>query len=407
MMMFRVLCSWFLAFSALESMGQSQPPFSDNPAPIWENSFLIDNLANNSLGQDLTLRINKNAPYDCKSKVDCPASVIVSNATGNVNMPVDVNVKSLSVGKNQVIDGSGKWVGSPTGLIGPQGPKGDTGATGPQGLKGDTGAVGPQGLKGDTGATGPQGPKGDTGATGPQGLKGDTGTAGPQGPTGDTGPQGLKGDPGATGPQGPKGDTGPQGPQGLKGDSGAAGPQGLKGDTGATGPQGPKGDTGATGPQGLKGDTGSTGPQGPKGDAGAQGPQGLKGDTGATGPQGLKGDTGATGPQGLKGDSGATGPQGPQGPQGPKGDSGRWSSSTCRTVTTYLEKNSLPQMSLLAECAADEFLLSGACSVSSAGELRSFTPEFSRARFSCYAWRKDGVQPLWGDLEATAFCCKK
>ena len=108
------------------------------------------------------------------------------------------------------------------------------------------GVVGLQGPKGDTGATG---------ATGPQGAKGDTGA------TGAAGPQGVQGNAGATGPQGQKGDTGATGatgPQGLKGDTGVAGPQGLQGITGATGPQGPKGDTGATGPQGPQGATGGT-----------------------------------------------------------------------------------------------------------------------------------------------------
>ena len=101
-----------------------------------------------------------------------------------------------------VIDKSGKWVGDPTGLVGPQGlkgdtgaqgPKGDTGPMGPQGPQGDIGPIGPQGLKGDTGPVGPQGPQGDIGPTGPQGIKGDTGPVGPQGPQGDTGPAGAPG----------------------------------------------------------------------------------------------------------------------------------------------------------------------------------------------------------------------
>src|SRR6478735_678138 len=109
---------------------QPVPPFSDNENPVFENTYLIDNISNNSVGADLTLRINKKAPFDCKTKKDCPASVIVSNASGNVNIPVAVNVGSLHVGKNQVIDSTGKWVGPSTGLSGPQGlqgPKGDTG----------------------------------------------------------------------------------------------------------------------------------------------------------------------------------------------------------------------------------------------------------------------------------------
>ena len=60
----------------------------------------------------------------------------------------------------------------------------------------DGGLVGPQGPKGETGATGPQGPKGDTGADGP---KGETGATGPKGDTGDTGPQGPAGPQGAPG----------------------------------------------------------------------------------------------------------------------------------------------------------------------------------------------------------------
>ncbi|MDI1482518.1 collagen-like protein [Polyangium sp. y55x31] len=128
-----------------------------------------------------------------------PYAMVAGDAVG------DIHPTSVWVNGTIVIDGTGKWVGDPTGLVGPEGPQGPVGATG---------------------ATGPQGPKGTTGATG------------------------------ATGPQGPKGDTGAMGPQGPKGDTGAMGPQGPKGDTGATGSQGPKGDTGATGPKGATGATG-------------------------------------------------------------------------------------------------------------------------------------------------------
>ena len=48
----------------------------------------------------------------------------------------DIHPNSVTIGAQPVIDSTGKWVGSPTGL---QGPKGDTG---PQGPKGDTGAAG-------------------------------------------------------------------------------------------------------------------------------------------------------------------------------------------------------------------------------------------------------------------------
>ena len=84
---------------------------------------------------------------------------IIPDSTLNVTGPV-------SIGGVNVIDAQGKWIGSPTGLIGPTGPKGATGATGPEG---------PQGIQG------PQGPIGATGPEGPQGIQGDIG---PQGPAG-------------------------------------------------------------------------------------------------------------------------------------------------------------------------------------------------------------------------------
>jgi len=157
---------------------------------------------------------------------DVPAVLAMLSMAGN---------GTLRYAGHEVIDTNGKWVGDPTGLVGP---------AGPAGAQGETGATGP---------AGPQGPKGDTGAQGPQGATGATGPAGP------------------AGPQGPKGDTGAQGPQGATGATGATGPAGPQGPKGDTGAQGATGATGATGPQGA---TGATGPQGPKGDTGPQGPAG-------------------------------------------------------------------------------------------------------------------------------------
>jgi len=73
----------------------------------------------------------------------------------------DGSLGSLTVGGVPVIDGSGHWIGSSTGLAGPTGPQGDVGPAGPTGPKGDTGA---QGVAGPAGADGVQGPKGDPGA---------------------------------------------------------------------------------------------------------------------------------------------------------------------------------------------------------------------------------------------------
>jgi hypothetical protein len=188
----------------------------------------------------------------------------------------NITPNTVTINGTPVINSLGEWIGSPTGL------------QGPQGLTGAIGAIGA------TGAQGLQGPQGDPGVAGPQG------------------------DPGATGSQGPQGDPGATGSQGPQGDTGAIGPQGPQGDTGAIGPQGPQGDTGAIGPQGPQGDTGAIGPQGPQGDIGPIGPQGSQGDPGA---QGVQGDPGAAGPQGAQGDPGATGTQGPQGDPGPAGAS--------------------------------------------------------------------------------------
>lgn len=79
---------------------------------------------------------------------------------------------SFAINGSPVIDASGTWVGSPTGLVGPQGPQGDVGAQGPPGAPGTQGATGPQGTQG---ATGPQGPQGDTGPQGPEGPQGPSG----------------------------------------------------------------------------------------------------------------------------------------------------------------------------------------------------------------------------------------
>ncbi len=135
----------------------------------------------------------------------------IKSGNGNITVPGSVTAKEF------IGDGS-KLTNLTQGLVGPQGPKGDTGVAGP------IGPIGPQGPKGDTGVAGPIGP------IGLQGPKGDTGVAGPIGPIGLQGP---KGDTGVAGP------IGPIGPQGPKGDTGVAGPIGPAGPAGATGPAGP------------------------------------------------------------------------------------------------------------------------------------------------------------------------
>ena len=167
-----------------------------------------------------------------------------------------------------IVDATGNWIGSPTGLVGA------TGATGATGADGATGAQGPTGSTGATGADGATGAQGPTGSTGATGADGATGAQGPTGSTGATGADG------ATGAQGPTGSTGATGADGA---TGAQGPTGSTGATGADGATGPTGSTGATGSAGATGAQGPTGSTGATGSAGATGAQGPTGSTGATG----------------------------------------------------------------------------------------------------------------------------
>jgi hypothetical protein len=98
----------------------------------------------------------------------------VGIGTSSPAAKLDVN-GDIAVAGTAVIDASGQWVGSPTGLVGPPGPAGPEGPRGLRGLQGPQGAMGPQGPEG---AQGPQGPQG---ATGPQGPPGATGPQGPPG----------------------------------------------------------------------------------------------------------------------------------------------------------------------------------------------------------------------------------
>lgn len=210
----------------------------------------------------------------------------------------DIHPRSVSITDRLVIDETGRWVGDPTGLVGPPGEQGPPGAVGPQGVQGPPGEVGPIGLQGVPGEIGPIGP------VGPQGPQGEIGPVGPQGPRGEVGPIGPQG---VAGPQGAVGAVGPQGPQGV------VGPVGPQGPVGAVGPQGPRGDVGPVGPRGEVGPQGPVGPEGPVGAVGPVGPRGIQGVAGAVGP------VGPQGVQGVAGAVGAVGPAGPAGPQGPAG----------------------------------------------------------------------------------------
>src|SRR5580700_9108563 len=133
------------------------------PQAVWTSATLYVGVAVNS-DPEMSPR---------QSTYSVPYALVTNDAVG------DIHPTSVSVNGSLVINSSGQWVGSPTGLAG---------ATGPAGANGATGATGP---------TGPAGATGATGAVGPQGSAGPQGPAGPQGATGAVGAQG------AGGPQGP------------------------------------------------------------------------------------------------------------------------------------------------------------------------------------------------------------
>ncbi len=96
-----------------------------------------------------------------------PYALLAGDAVGDIH-PTSVSIAGIG----PVIDANGQWVGSPTGLVGPQGADGAMGPIGPQGPAGDLGPTGPQGPPGPAGATGPQGPQGPQGPVGPTGPAG-------------------------------------------------------------------------------------------------------------------------------------------------------------------------------------------------------------------------------------------
>ena len=189
-----------------------------------------------------------------------------------------IHVDTVVAGSTTVINSSGEWVGSSSGLKGEpgaQGSKGQKGEVGAQGGKGQKGEVGNQGIKGNQGNQGAKGQKGEVGTIGGQGAKGQKGEVGAQGIKGNTGQKGQKGQSGTVGGQGAKGQKGEVGAQGQKGNTGAKGQKGEVGTIGGQGAKGQKGQKGEIGAQGVKGQKGQ------KGEIGAQGQKGQKGVEGA------------------------------------------------------------------------------------------------------------------------------
>jgi len=72
----------------------------------------------------------------------------------------DITPNSITVNGQPVVDASGNWIGSSTGLVGPVGPAGPQGPTGPMGADGAPGTPGAPGAQGPPGVEGPPGPEG-------------------------------------------------------------------------------------------------------------------------------------------------------------------------------------------------------------------------------------------------------
>ena len=224
----------------------------------------------------------------------------------------DIHPASVSIGERAVIDAEGRWVGDPTGLVGPAG---ERGSEGPQGN------AGPAGAQGEAGPAGAQGSAGDRGVEGPRGLAGEQGAEGPAGVQGEPGPPGERGPAGEAGPVGPPADLSADSDLdgindwielalGTDPTDGAETPADGNGDGVPDAMVGPQGAEGATGPQGEVGLRGERGERGPQGDRGDRGPQSEPGPAGAQG---------AAGPAGAAGEPGVAGAQGVQGPAGPAG----------------------------------------------------------------------------------------
>lgn len=137
------------------------------------------------------------------------------NATGALTP------ESLTVDGRLIIDARGRWVGEPTGLVGPPG------AEGPAGAPGSAGGVGPAGERGVPGPQGQPGTDADpaevavaltfdaafVAVVAAQLAAGHSDAL--RGPPGAAGPAGQPGAPGSLGSVGPVGPAGPRGPAGT------------------------------------------------------------------------------------------------------------------------------------------------------------------------------------------------
>ena len=126
-----------------------------------------DNIVNSEYGKVLWFETSYGVPLISQGWKSGQGDYIRVRAGGNgSNALWYLSENGIWAGDTRVIDGGGRWVGDPTGLVGPQGPAGAKGATGAKGNTGAAGATGSRGPAGAAGATGARGPAGPAGANG-------------------------------------------------------------------------------------------------------------------------------------------------------------------------------------------------------------------------------------------------
>jgi hypothetical protein len=197
-----------VVFSIYQAVGAATPIWTEKLSVTFEDGYFSANLGELTPlkgildGSVRYFGVQVGAEPEMTPRVpvnSVPYALVAGNAVG------DLTPTTISIGGAPVIDATGKWVGDPTGLVGPTGADGAVGPIGPIGPTGADGAMGPMGPAGATGAIGPMGPMG---VAGPVGAAGPTGAAGPAGAAGATGAAGPAGATGAAGAAGPAGATG-------------------------------------------------------------------------------------------------------------------------------------------------------------------------------------------------------
>lgn len=118
-----------------------------NAASSDDVLIVVDSPSSNGATRKITVG---NLFGNITSNVSTSKHVSISN-TLSVSGAVDIG--AVYVGGNLVVNSSGNWVGSSSGIKGEKGQKGDTGDKGEVGAKGELGITGDKGQKGEVGIT--------------------------------------------------------------------------------------------------------------------------------------------------------------------------------------------------------------------------------------------------------------